>query len=487
MKTENIHQNYIQAKKYYEDNPGDYAYKHLFYAILPYLKKAAQETNLAHFSKTMVQMEKHGFTARAKFANQMVWTFISLFSNMRTAKNISNPEFQAVFKFLRILQNQKPSHEHSILLKFFLKRADYYNCFAEFVSWWDVKNLRPDDYQPEVWKEIKYPALAETLYSARAKNILIRCNNSTSNECENLKIEAQEIIRELRRLADVYPHFKFLPYYAAKIQFNIFGHEGVKELFMPFSRQNATQFWVWDFLADIFRSDIKTYVALLCRAMLCRADAAMRINIHAKLMDAFIKMEMFDQAHTELDTVVKIRNDNGWKIPNRLIELQHETWYFTSKPELKQRLIYKELARPSDEILFGESAKTVALITGYAQQANKVWYLSEDLETGSFLSNKAQLHKPKVGMLIQLFMHKQRILKAKPLNEELHKGLVERVSGELKIFNANSFGLLNGVFIHSQFIIKHKLKNKQYLELIALRSYNKKKSIWGWKAVEVIV
>lgn len=485
MKTNDIHQNYHQAKAAYEDSPGEYSYKYLFYAILPYLKKAAEETNLSHFAKTMLQMEHYDFAGKPKFANQVVWVFVSLFSKMRKAKNVSNQDFQTIFRHLQNLHYQKPSHEHSILLKFFLKRQGFYDCFTAFVDWWDVENLRTEDHQPETWKEITYPALAETFYSSHAKNLLARYSNSLPNQAEAFKAEAKAFIHQLRSKTIEYPHFKFFPYYAAKVQFKILGADGVEELFMPFARRNATQFWVWDFMADLHAGDLKTYTALLCRAMLCRADEAMKINIHTKLVDAFKDLKMLSQARCEIDTVIKIRQENGWKIPGNLLAVQRESWYSKTSPEKDQRKIYKEMATPSDALMFGQTTQIVALITGYSTQANKAWYVTQDLETGSFVPAKVQLHKPNPGMLIQMFMQQTRVLKAKPFTEILQKNLIEKVSGKIKIFNNSAFGILKGVFIPPDLIEKYKLKNQDPLDIIAVRSFDKKKSQWGWKAISI--
>lgn len=477
------HQKYLQAVEQYQKQQTESTRTALFHALLPYLKNAASAPNPGHFTRTMAQMEKFGFHESKKFANQIVWAFVSLMSKLRNYPQFLPEHFIKIFNSLKKLNHNKPSKEHSLLLKFFLKRADHFNHFDAFVKWWDTDNFRPEDYQPETFKNITYPALVESFYGTQAK-ILIRQFETSPNDA--LKTRLSALIEILGKLYKTYPRYKFFPYYMAKIKLAINGPEGILEEFAPFAQKNATQFWIWEFLAGLFKTDQATHLALLCRAALCKADPEMKINLHANLAEAFALNKQYDAARTEIETVVGIREKHRWKIPANIRQMKASPWFAQAKAVQHQTDLYRQLASGTDHILFGNAKKCVALITGYSPKQKRAWYLTEKFETGSFKPASVHLKHIEPFTLVRVFLQNNAVVKAEKTTMNAHDQLIKTVSGKLKIFAGKTFGMLHDVFVPGEIIRQEGLADGQFLSVRAVRSFNKKKNKWGWKVNSIL-
>lgn len=475
---------YYKAKKQYENQPGEFTVKQLFFAILPYFKEAVETYNMPNFNRTASELDKYGFFTGEYYANRLVWLFVSLLSKSYKQPGFTAQNFTKVFSWLQKLRHNRPSKEHSLLLKFFLKRSDYYQCFDDFIVWWDTKNLCEEDYFPEKWKDVTFPALVESLYGAKAKNLLDK-NKSLEEHPEKCYDEAKHLATELRKLYAVRPQYKFFPYYEAKLRHKILKEDDVMEAFLPFARKNATQFWVWDFIAELHRSNSGQYLAFLCRAMRCRGDEDKKIGIRTKLAKVFVSEKMFNEARTEVDQIIQIRKTMNWPVPASISSFCREAWYQSAKTISDQYKNYKLLSRDTDHILFDESEAFTGLVSGVDTKSGKVWIIDETKKQYSFIAKKAQLHQPQTGMLINFFTENERVIRAKPIKQMFHKGLKEKISGKIKRFMGKNFALLEGAFIPPTMVEKFNLQNGAEINAIVIRSFNRKHQQWGWKMIDI--
>lgn len=67
----------------------------------------------------------------------------------------------------------KPDKLHSLILTYFVKISDKYPKNIDFIKWWDVDNLRPEDYIEEYdnVKKIKYKSLAQKIAFTVAETV----------------------------------------------------------------------------------------------------------------------------------------------------------------------------------------------------------------------------------------------------------------------------------------------------------------------------
>lgn len=471
---------YLDAKAQYDSEPSAYAHNRLFRTLLPYLKESVEQLNLNNFQRTFLQLEHLGYTGNDKYANQIVWPMVSLLSKLRSS-NVAPDKFMTVFEALKKLNYLKPSQEHSLVLKFFLKRSDHYNLFDEFTQWWNVDNLRPDDFQPETWKEITYPALAETLYSQTARQYLRRLADGGNNN-EALADQISTFIIHLREIFGKYPHFKFLPYYIAKLQLALGRSKEAGETFLPFARKNTFHFWVWDFLGELFKEYTEKHIVLLCRAALCKAEEEKLSGIFTKLIAAFEAQKMYGEAHAQLLKVVEIRKKNNWKIPPGLAAKLQNPIITSAAPVQSLLPTYKKLAKEADAVLFQNTITKAAVITGFLPDRKTIFFVTEKPETGKCKKNIAFLKNPKPGMLVDIVFDNATPVKVTLSEVSEIPSLVKTVSGKLIIVGDGKFGLVKDVFIPPALLEESKWPAGEMVTAKAFRSFNKKKNQWGWMA-----
>jgi hypothetical protein len=479
---------YLKAKADYGLNKTETTYRNLFKALLPFLKDAIAQMNHPHILRTLNEMDKCGYFETAFSANQIIWQLVSLLSKLREAPDFDLNNFQTIFAYLKKSMHDKPSLAHSLLLKFFLKRKDHFMVFDEFIEWWNLDNLRDDDYLPEKFNEVTFPALVETLYAALCKNEMNRISSATGNITPEKRNQIVALASKINALYSQYNNFKFFPYYAAKLLLSVEHRDGLLDNYLPFAQKNAGEFWVWELLADYFNDEIELRIAMLCKAMLCKGKVQMKLGVRTKLFNAFLSRNMLNEAHEELDTIIKIRNENNWKIPKELSENLEKQWYLNSVNARIAQKTYNNAAIKADEILFEGQPKDTAVIAHFNTENKTAILVTEKLKTLYVKMNKYPIKNPKEGMLIELFFDNNRQQKhpswLKISDLKQHEKLLKTVSGKLNIYKDGQFGKVEDIFVPKHLLaLVQKSAIDTYVKVSAIRSYDKKKEQWGWKAI----
>ncbi|NCC73053.1 MAG: hypothetical protein EOM06_06610, partial [Sphingobacteriia bacterium] len=218
METNNHHSAYYAALQHYEQQQDDTSKRYLFKVLMDYLKIAAKKVNAENFLKIIRQMDGFGMIEVGTMANQIIWRYVALFAKLKITEQCNLDTYTGLFKYLQKLAYKKPSLEHSLLLKFFLKHNDHYNMFEQFIDWWDIRNFRKEDYLSETFKEITYPALVESFYNTYSKLILSNITLSKTKLTQEHEKKTGNLIENMENLYHEYNNFKFFPYYIAKLK-----------------------------------------------------------------------------------------------------------------------------------------------------------------------------------------------------------------------------------------------------------------------------
>ncbi len=488
MTQQNEHQAFFNAKAAYEESPTPATQKKLFNAMLPYLKDASSRCDYEYFIRTLSEMDNYGFLEMSSAANQIVWTVIGLLNRLKSNTQFPIEFFEIFFSLLAKLNYNRPSLEHSLVMKFFLKRTDHYEIFEQFINWWEIKNLRDEDYRPEQFKETLFPPLAETLYVELSKSILVNAENSLPLG----HVEKNYLLTLAKELDAIYlkhPQFKFFPYYSAKLQLTAGFTKGALETVLPFVRHNISQFWVWELLADFFRNDAGLRIAILCRAMICKAEEHMKTGLQTKLFEAFLESKMYDEAHEELDKIIQILEFRKWKISPALLANKDKEWYLESVNRYSAFRTHQKYAREADGILFNDQPAKMAVITAFLPDRGVAFIVTEDLINSKFKTSKFYIQNPEPGLLLQVITESVvgniEVLQAKPANIQFHDKLFQEVEGRIKLMSNKIFGILNGVYVPQELIEQTRVQDGYPVTAKAIRSYDKKKDVWGWKAISL--
>ncbi len=244
-------------------------------------------------------------------------------------------DYTELYKKLKV---SKPSELHSKLLAALLKKPDWQGLFS-FIQWWDLDNLRTEDLQEEEYNGRKLISLAERSYITYSKLAI------ASNKVN------KEIINQLENFVKEHPKFIYPQYYLGKLLLESGDREEAFKRFIPFARKKRNDFWVWDLLSEI-QEDLDVKISCLCKALTCKSPPKMLVKVHQKLALLLVNKNEYLAAKFEIDKAIRIRQNEGWRVPTELQVLTNQDWYKDTQTQNKNWNFYKKNLRKAEELLF---------------------------------------------------------------------------------------------------------------------------------------
>jgi hypothetical protein len=266
-----------------------------------------------------------------------------------TLAHNETPQMDQIRSFLEEYANlhliERPSLLHSLILSFAIRVVDHFPTFPDFVRWWNVETLRPEDWMSQKAEGDKeYPALAERLVKALNKSV--KMGDHTRN--------LPWIAEFMRQALDRFPDDPWLPYYYAKLLVKQGRLDEAREIALPVIRAKRREFWAWDVLASTCgQNEVSLRKACLCKALMCGAkDESFLINVILELAQAMKADGELAEAKHEYDRYVAIRAGKGWKIPESVQTVKSEPWYASVTATAENKEYYAEFSPNADTLVF---------------------------------------------------------------------------------------------------------------------------------------
>jgi len=92
---------------------------------------------------------------------------------------VQNNRINQLFYKCKEKNFSKPGEGYSALHKAFLYGYKDWSGYIAFADWWNIDNLRDEDYQPETFNNRKQMALAEKVHIAYSKKLLEELDSDT--------------------------------------------------------------------------------------------------------------------------------------------------------------------------------------------------------------------------------------------------------------------------------------------------------------------
>lgn len=418
------------------------------------------------------------------------WLIIKLGFALSRENNVELQKFNILFDLIKEFHLSKPSEVYSSLFKLFHKVYKNTDKYVVFANWWNFENFRSEDYSVEVLPNGNtIMALVEQAYIAYAKQLLPKQIKPGIFNFD--KEKAMLFLSELENIIEIHPEYQYPPYFKAKLLLALGDQDNILSSLLPFAKKKRNDFWVWDILSEAFPSDKEKAFACYCRGLLCSAPEKMIINLRAKIIPLFIEKQMWDEAKTEIEKIIEIRNANNWRIPNKLISYQNEDWYKYANKKRDNKSIYKEFSSIADAILFSDIPEESVIIEFVNSDKKILNFIASETKFGFFKYDRffKTVH---IGDILKVrFLKKesnglyQIATASKSEDLDFQKKYMKDFKGNIKIKEKKSFGFVDDIFISPSFCEKKSLINEVYIEGKAIKSYNKKKQQWGWRAFKV--
>lgn len=397
-------------------------------------------------------------------------------------KAIQTEDFATMSTLFSKIQDYhfSPSKPYSLLLQYFIK-FEGWNQLADFIDWWDINNLMPDDFEQfQMENGKKVMSLAERVYIANSKALL--------------KVGDQEriaaFIPKIEALMDAHPEMLYPGYFCGKLLIaQGAGKEEALKKVVPFVRKKINEFWAWQLMSDIFRDEPDKQLACLLRAVHCKTQESFLGKIRIRLAEIYILRQDLPRAKYNIDKVSACYLQQGWKLPRQLQQWSWQNWLQTTQPDATDSFDYKPI---TEEILFTELAECLAMVT-YVDVQTKRAALVYGLRQRMMAKYGHWGLKPKEGMVLKLKYTSDgdslNIIRAEQAQGPFNLPYVKIVKGTVDKRKGNPFAFLrtgkDDIFLSPTIVSKYNLTGNETVTAAAVYDFNKKKNEWNWACISI--
>lgn len=256
------------------------------------------------------------------------------------------PDSKMIHRFLgeyARLRIEKPSDIHSRILGVAARASAHglLPSFCRFIKWWDIHNLRDQDWCRQVSGENQFDSLAEQTIRGIAKTF------EDEEDRDAATITAEFLLSNVAK----YPDQEWFEYYAGQALLWLGRPDEARKRLLPVLRAKSSEFWAWHVLARTFSPGDKHRLPCLCKALACPVKGPeFLLNVRVDMAEELASSGYHDLARQELQCVVDTRQAHGWPVRGRLQKLLAASWFATASPR-EDRDAYAKWAEDAQEAL----------------------------------------------------------------------------------------------------------------------------------------
>ncbi|MFW5721548.1 MAG: tetratricopeptide repeat protein, partial [Bacteroidota bacterium] len=402
--------------------------------------------------------------------------------------------FEEFWEIVKDITYPKPSELHSNILKYFLKISDNWGKFESFIDWWNLDNLRDEDFESEDIGDRIIMSLAERTYLALSKSVLkgeITDPLDFTRSVNQEKLE--QVTKQMQELYEKYPHYEYVPYYLGKLLYAKGNEEEALSNLLPFARDHINKYWVWTLLGDLHEEDEEIQMACYCRGLLCKEPEKSLVRIRLKLAEILVEKEWYPEAKHEINKIHDTRKEKGWKIPNKIKNWMNQEWYADTEMPENNFQFYKKYAPRANSILAKDLDSMVGVITNVKKDKKVLGYIVDKDTQGGF-NYSSFMGNPQPGDKIEFWSvpkinkegeNYQKVIYAETTDKNPKAEIVKELNGPIRVLEDKKIGFIEDAFIPPHMVEKHNLKQEEEIQAKAVLNFNKTKNEWGWMVVKI--
>lgn len=457
-----------------------------------YIKKNTHPDAFETFKENLIKIRDLQLPEDEKMVfDNCAWQIGSLIYCLLKSEHVDYSKINEVFAIIKEFHFSKPSEAYSFIYKAFHKGHQSWQGYIIFADWWDFENLRAEDYLREEFNGQKIMALAEQAYLGYAKKLLEGepiDQFGFQSKLDREKI--QSFLPKLDKLIAEHPDYQYPPYFKAKLLLALGSEENVLSAFLPFAKQKRNDFWVWEMLAEIFSKDNHLKFACYCKALSLKTPEDFLVKLRLSFAEMLIERHMYDEAKTEIEKVIFIREKHEWKLTNQISNWREQDWYKSANSKKSNSDLYAIHSKEAEQILFQDIPEELVVVEFVNEGKSMLNFVMNKQKFG-FFNFKNHLTKPQIGDLLTVRFAGEgidgfyKVLSVKKVESKAISGLLKSCEGPLKVVAPQNFGFVDDIFVEPQLVEKKILTDGQIVSVNAVLSFNNKKKEWGWKAFNI--
>ena len=377
----------------------------------------------------------------------------------------------------------EPSKEYSFFLKECCKMTGWDNLVA-FVEWWKIDNLLPEDYQKyRTDKGREIISTAESVAIAYSK-ALLKLND---------KQKIKDFVPFLEGLLQEHKDMMYPGYYCAKLMLALSADkEQMLDRLSDFIRAKRSEFWLWQFVSEMYSDDELMWLACLLRASHCKAAEKFLGKVRLELANYYITKQDFPRAKYQLAKIVECRRTEGWSLSAEVINHVMSSWYGACEADSSDPIDYRV---PTNNILCIGANESIAVVTNVDCNTKRAFivYAKEKTTAVKF---KEVGFTPKQGDLLKLKWVENggkgiKVLAAEKVDVASFESVsyIKKINGKVLRGEGQNFAFVRAeggnCYVAPDNVKKYALENKEQVSAVAALTYNKKKDVWNWMCIKI--
>lgn len=348
--------------------------------------------------------------------------------------------------------------------------------------------LRPEDYQKTTIQSNgkKIMSMAEQLYIAYAKTLIRQMGQRPDHS--SLRERIVTFLPQLSALIESHPEYQYPLYYKAKLLLALGEDQTVTDLLIPFVQSKSKDFWVWQILGEsIVKTDEQMALSCYCRALLCNAPEEMVVNLREATARLMARAGFYNEARYEFDKAEAVRKEKWGKVTPIIMAAHAREWYKNADILANNQAFYKSHSSRAEDLLYAKDARPI-LITFVNEAKQIVNFIMEGDRRGFFKYARIFRNAPILGGVYNVVFQSysesdiSKVRWGKKWEASLDTSpFYQKVSGTINIHDGKQFGFVENMFVEPELIEKNSLLNGMQVSGMAVRSFDKKKGVYGWR------
>lgn len=384
---------------------------------------------------------------------------------------------------------ERPSLLHSSMLHLACKaQKTTWRGFLDFVAWWDLQNLRPEDRQP------RQSADGTTYLSLELKVLY-----AIGRAIKELPMQDTRLIWGFDVLQDAlsrYPEDPWINRSLAQILHKQGDLQRALQHLIVTARIKRRDWWVWGELGELLET-IDPEQALMCYYHACALQRQDRllVTIHLRMALLLERLGRDSDAAYYARIALETRQREGWSIPSELYRIQRTDWYQQHRnaprppiPDTKlfAHLFLKGIREEDLEHRYG--------VIDHHNPEKQITYVLFSPEEGLPIPHQRFKHlkNMQVGDIVEVCLYKEGeryqvvAVQLAPITEI--EGFVQTIEGVFQQRVGRDFGFIQSVDGLSVFVpqpLAQGLRRGSRVRTVAHLKHNPKRNKNSWCALRV--
>jgi len=457
-----------------------------------YIKKNAHPEAFETFKENLIKIRDLHLPEDEKMVfDNCAWQIGSLIFGLQKVQQVDYGKINELFDIIKVFHFTKPSDSYSLIYKAFHKGYQNWSRYLEFADWWDLDNLRAEDYLKEEFNDKKIMSLAEQAFIAYAKKLLEGESLDAFGQQRIIdKEKVQRFLPKLDALIEKHPDYQYPPYFKAKLLLVLGGDANVLTAFLPFAKQKRNDFWVWELMAEIFIKDKDIQFACYCKALSLKTPEDFLVKLRLTFAEMLVEKKMYPEAKTEIEKVISTREKHEWRLTNQITLWTQQDWFKTANAKKSNQDLYSNHLKKAEELLFQDIAEETVVVE-FVNETKSMLNFVKDKQKFGFFNYSGNLIKPQIGDLLKVRFNGTgqdgfyKVISAVKVDSDISSDAIKKFEGILKVVSPQNFGFVEDTFIEPKMIEAKKLIDGATVNGKGILSFNKKKNEWGWKAIDI--